>query len=182
MQMIPQHHFELLALYNLTMNAKLYDVAACLTPDELMMDRGAFFRSIFGTLNHLVVADTIWLQRFATLPAPRMSIAPVLELTPPAALDQQLFDSLAAMRMRREMLDQTICSWCVTLAHEDLTSILSYRTMRGIPAQRQLGSVLLHFFNHQTHHRGQATTLLHQAGKDVGMTDLIAFMPEAVAP
>lgn len=64
-----QPHFALMAFYNQWMNAKVYDAASKLTAAELNEERGAFFGSIFGTLNHIVVADTIWLKRFATHPS-----------------------------------------------------------------------------------------------------------------
>lgn len=174
-------HIALLARYNEWMNNKLYEAAAALPPEELAADRKAFFGSLQATLNHIAVADTIWLQRIASHPRFAAALADVAALPAPAALDQLLFDSLAALRARRVFLDQAILSWVAGLADADLDAVISYRRMNGESNNRQLGLLLIHFFNHQTHHRGQATTLLSQAGVDVGVTDLLMLIPEAAA-
>ena len=174
-------HITLLARYNEWMNNKLYEAAATLPPGELEADRGAFFGSLFATLNHIAVGDTVWLKRFAGHPRFAAALAPVAALPAPAALDQLLFDSLAALRERRIFLDRMVLSWTAALAEDDLDAVISYRRFNGEPNNRQLGLLLLHFFNHQTHHRGQATTLLSQAGVDVGVTDLLMLIPEAEA-
>jgi len=167
----------LMASYNEWMNAKLYESAGKLSPRELCADRGAFFGSIIGTLNHLVVGDTIWLQRFARHPAAHASLAPVRALVAPAALNQVLFEQFAPLRAHRRMLDSVIMRWAAELTEADLQHVLHYVNSRGIASQKRFASLVTHFFNHQTHHRGQATTLLFQAGQDVGVTDLLALIP-----
>lgn len=174
-------HFTLLAHYNEWMNHKLYEAAATLPPGELAADRGAFFGSLLATLNHIAVADTIWLKRFASHPRFATALAPVTALPTPAALDQPLCDTLAGLRARRAWLDQAIKDWVATLDEAGLDAVISYRRFNGESNNRPLGLLLLHFFNHQTHHRGQATTLLSQAGVDVGATDLLVLVPEAEA-
>ena len=171
-------HVRLLAAYNAWMNAKIYDAAAKLPVQELAIDRGAFFKSIIGTLNHLVVADTIWLKRFAMHPARHAALEPLRKSAMPASLDQILFTDLPALRAHRETLDATIRQWVAELTDADLQHVLHYANMKGVPAQKRLGALLVHFFNHQTHHRGQAGTLLFQAGVDVGITDLLALIPD----
>lgn len=168
----------LMAAYNAWMNQNLYRAAAKLSPEELIIDRGAFFGSLVGTLNHMVVADRIWLQRFASHPAQHSALDPIRSLPTPTALDQILFTELAALVEHRTMLDDIISKWVASLTETDLDHILSYSSTKGIAHQKRLSSLLLHFFNHQTHHRGQATTLLTQAGQDVGVTDLLALIPE----
>lgn len=175
--MSSQASFALLAEYNEWMNAKVYEAAARLSPQELAAGRGAFFGSLLGTLNHLVVADTTWLKRFAQHPAQHPELDAVRTLPAPTALNQQLFAELPALWERRRLLDATIRRWIAVLSEEDLAHVLDYRNMQGQPFRRQLSLLLLHFFNHQTHHRGQASTLLTQAGQDVGVTDLIAMLP-----
>jgi uncharacterized damage-inducible protein DinB len=172
-------HITLLARYNEWMNNKLYEASAALPAGELAADRKAFFGSLLATLNHIVVADTIWLKRFAAHPRCAAALGPVAALPAPATLDQMLFDSLAALRERRAFLDRQILAWCSSLVDDDLEAVISYRRFNGEANNRQLGMLLLHFFNHQTHHRGQATTLLSQAGVDVGVTDLLTLVPEA---
>lgn len=170
-------HIVLMASYNEWMNAKLYEAAGRLSPQDLAADRKAFFRSILGTLNHIVVADTAWLKRFATHPAGFRSLDPVRQLPLPVSLDQILFEDFGALLAHRKMLDEVIKRWAGELAEADLEHVLHYANMKGIAAQKRLVSLVMHFFNHQTHHRGQATALLHQAGQDVGVTDLLALIP-----
>ncbi|MEO6292564.1 MAG: DinB family protein [Burkholderiaceae bacterium] len=176
-------HFCLLARYNTWMNAKLYDAAAMLPPAALALDRGAFFGSIMGTLNHLVVADTIWLKRFAHHPAQdpvqHAALDPVRQLPSPAGLDAVLFTDLALLRQRRTLLDGAISAWTAVLTAEDLAHNLDYANTKGVLNRKNVAALLLHFFNHQTHHRGQVTTLLTQAGVDVGVTDLVTLIPNA---
>lgn len=171
-------HFELLASYNQWMNAKVYEAAGHLSASEVSRNRGAFFGSILGTLNHITVGDTLWLKRFAIHPASQSTLRQVAELPDPASLDQILFGSLDALAEHRAWLDEQIIGWMAGLTEHDLNGILTYRNTKGVAASKRYSSLILHFFNHQTHHRGQVSTLLSQAGVDVGMTDLIALIPE----
>lgn len=172
--------FQLLASYNQWMNQKLYEAAGTLSAEAIAEDRGAFFGSILGTLNHLVVADRLWLKRFAAQPAIGASLQTVAALPDPVGLDQTLFDSLPALSEHRRWLDEQILRWVASLSETDLEQTVHYHNTQGIAHQKRLSSLLLHFFNHQTHHRGQTTTLLSQAGVEVGVTDLLALIPEAV--
>lgn len=172
-------HFELLANYNQWMNAKVYEAAGRLSVDDLAADRGAFFGSILGTLNHLVVADTIWLKRFAAHPTSRPSLQQVVDLPNPQGLDQILFDDFAALSEHRAWLDERIIHWIDELTDGDFIQTLHYKNTKGVPFSKPFSNVLSHFFNHQTHHRGQVTTLLSQAGEDVGATDLLLLIPDA---
>jgi len=171
-------HVALMAAYNEWMNAKLYEAAAKLPPAELAAGRKAFFGSILGTLNHLVVGDTIWLKRFAAHPARHAALEPVRALEQPKALDQVLFTDFGELSARRRMLDGVILRWAAELSDADLEQGLRYASMKGAVSHKRLFDLLMHFFNHQTHHRGQATTLLSQAGVDVGVTDLLVLIPD----
>ena len=170
-------HICLMAQYNEWMNAKLYSSAMSLSADELSVDRGAFFGSILGTLNHLVVGDTIWLRRFAMHPAAYAALAPIRELPTPTRLDHQLFADIHSLEKHRRWLDQLIINWAPTLKEGELDHVLRYTNSLGVAGARNFYSLVMHFFNHQTHHRGQGTTLLSQAGVDAGVTDLLALIP-----
>jgi uncharacterized damage-inducible protein DinB len=144
------------------MNEKLYGACATLSDEDRKRDRGAFFRSIHGTLNHLLLADLVWMGRFDgnTFTA--------------KSLDQELYASFDELRSRRVALDERIRRWTQALSDAELDSKLAFTSIVD-KKQRSvtLWKVVLHFFNHQTHHRGQLTTLLHQAGVDYGVTDLL---------
>jgi len=169
-------HIALMANYNQWMNRKLYDAASTLSDAELLMDRQAFFGSILGTLNHVALGDTVWLKRFARHPAGYTALAPLEAIAAPVDLRQLAFADIHELATHRAWLDQLIIDWAHTVREPDLDQRLHYSNMRGVTADKPFFSLLVHFFNHQTHHRGQATTLLSQAGLDVGTTDLLALI------
>ena len=165
-----------MAHYNRWMNERMFDAAARLDDAALAADRGAFFGSILGTLNHIAVADTIWLRRFAQQPA--SAALPALGGFPvPSSLRETLAPDLAGLRRCRTRLDELIVQWACGLTSEQLSSELRYANTAGVVSTRSFGALVQHFFNHQTHHRGQVSTLLFQAGIDVGVTDLLALVP-----
>ena len=157
-----------MAAYNRWINERLYDVCATLAGDERKADRSAFFKSIHGTLNHLLLGDKIWMGRFTNQPFAARS------------LDQELYAEFAELRFERARMDDAIVAWAATLTDEALQGKLVYTSIVN-PEQRSydLSTCVEHFFNHQTHHRGQLTTLLSQLGLAYGATDLIA-MPETL--
>lgn len=171
--------FALLAQYNASMNDKLYASAARLSPEQLHEDRGAFFGSLIGTMNHIVVGDTLWLQRFARHPAPFPALQPVLAMPAPSSLTETVSADLAQLAAHRRRLDAIITDWIGELDEGALEHVLHYANTRGIASEKRFGSLVLHFFNHQTHHRGQCSTLLSQAGVDLGVTDLLALIPNS---
>ncbi|AVE04010.1 damage-inducible protein DinB [Pseudomonas palleroniana] len=169
-------HVALMASYNQWMNQKVYAAAGQLPDAALSADRQAFFGSILGTLNHLALGDTVWLKRFAQHPAGFAALAPLSSIATPTDLKQLAFADIRELSVRRAWLDQLIIDWVNTLREPDLDHRLQYSNMRGVGASKPFFGLLVHFFNHQTHHRGQATTLLSQAGVDVGVTDLLALI------
>lgn len=161
-------HMQQLAIYNRWMNQSLYAHCATLDDATRKADRGAFFNSIHGTLNHLLLADHIWYGRFTGQPFAARS------------LDQQLHEDFDALRHAREEMDERLIAFVGTLTQEALLGDFRFDSMTR-PGTRQcaLWLALAHLFNHQTHHRGQLTTLLSQCGIDPGLTDFIA-MPGVV--
>lgn len=170
-------HIRLMASYNAWMNGKMLEAAGTLPEAELIADKKVFFGSILGTLNHLLVADTIWLRRFAAHPVRYPELEPLFGLPMPEALNQMMCLDLASLRERRNQLDNIIVNWAEAISEEDLDHVLHYANTKGVLADKKFFSLIMHFFNHQTHHRGQVSTLLHQAGVDVGVTDLVALIP-----
>ncbi len=172
---------QLLATYNRWMNEKVYAAAAQLSRADIDLDRGAFFGSILGTLNHIVVGDTLWLRRFAQHPRGYAQLGAVLDLPVPSGLDAIVCNELRDLAARRVELDRLILAWVPDIVDEDLDKPLRYANSKGQRQSRNFHGLLTHFFNHQTHHRGQVTTLLTQAGAEVGVTDLVALVPEQLA-
>jgi uncharacterized damage-inducible protein DinB len=170
-------HLCLMAEYNQWMNTKLYQAAATLSAAELAENRGAFFGSIIGTLNHIAVADTIWLKRFVQVLQTHHELNVIRELHQLQTLDEILFSTLESLYQHRKILDSVLSELAKSLTEVELNQVLSYTNMKGISSSKNLFSLLMHVFNHQTHHRGQITTLLSQSGVDVGVTDLVAIIP-----
>ncbi|MEX0964193.1 MAG: DinB family protein [Pseudohongiellaceae bacterium] len=170
--------FQLFSQYNRWMNEKLFQASAKLSADELTQNKGAFFGSILGTLNHLMVADIIWLQRFTLGQHKFESLANIAAMATPSSLDALLFHDLESLRVARQKLDADLVSFCTEVSTEQLAQKLNYKNFKGDSYSDELGLLLQHLFNHQTHHRGQITTLLSQAGIDVGPTDLLVCIRE----
>ena len=170
-------HICLMATYNEWMNEKVYQAARKLPDEELAADRKAFFGSILGTLNHVAAGDVIWLRRFAKHPLCQLALEPIRQLPTPKNLDHLLFENIRELSEYRVWLDRIVVGWAGSLTEADLDYTLHYTSMKGVPADKNLHGLVMHFFNHQTHHRGQVTTLLSQAGVDVGDTDLVALIP-----
>lgn len=154
--------FKTFAQYNRWMNERLYAVCAEIPDAERKRDRGAFFESMHGTLNHLLLADKLWLGRFLGEP---FSVD---------SLDQELYGDFDAMRAERERTDAVIIDYVNNLDEAAIDAEFRFTTMVN-PAEHAyvLRHVLQQFFNHQTHHRGQLTTLISQAGYEPGVTDLM---------
>jgi len=170
--------FNLFATYNAEMNLRNFHAAQQLSNQELVKDRGAFFGSIIGTLNHLIVADTLWLQRIAHHPAQFASLREMLDIPTPTTLNLMTYTELSSWFERRTTLDQIIHRLALEIKEQHLEQVLHYKRMDGTPGSKRLRDILVQFFNHQTHHRGQISTLLFQAGVDVGVTDILSFVPD----
>ena len=165
-----------MAEYNSWMNLRLFDATANLSEAQIFEDRGAFFGSIFETLNHIATADLIWMHRFAQLEGLSNSENLMIGFLSPTTLRQRLAQSLPELRGLRTRLDRKIVELAGLVTEQQLSAILGYSNTSGQKQAKNFGLLLQHFFNHQTHHRGQATTLLFQAGVDIGVTDLNALI------
>jgi uncharacterized damage-inducible protein DinB len=159
-------HVRALARYNRWMNEKLYALAAELSDAERKRDRGAFFKSIHGTLNHLMVGDRVWLSRFT-------GDAKLMDGI--TGLDAELYSDFEELARERKKIDDRIDAFVAALTDEKLAATFSYMR-QGVTHTSPLWWCVVHMFNHQTHHRGQATTLFMQAGRDPGVTDLVAML------
>jgi uncharacterized damage-inducible protein DinB len=164
--------YKMFAGYNAWANERLYNAAERLSTDEYRADRGAFFKSIHGTLNHILVADRIWMKRFTgqgeTL----------------TKLDAILYDDLASLRAARDREDARISAYAGQLTEDELAANFSYQTIVNPKTVTQpLAPALDHFFNHQTHHRGQAHAVLTGLrGRDFAPSlDLMHFQRETGA-
>ena len=156
-----------MARYNAWQNRQMKAALEALPEAELRRDRGAFFGSIFATVNHLLWADAMWMSRFADWPKPEVGIEGSTALVP----------TLAVWGAERFRADGRILIWAERLGALDLTGDLRWHSGATGRAQvRPLGQCLAHMFNHQTHHRGQVHAMATAAGGAGWVSDL-AFMP-----
>ncbi len=156
-------HFQTFAAYNAWANTRLYDVCAQLPDDEYKKVRPAFFKSLHGTLNHILVGDRIWLARLRG------------EEHEPPPLDTELYEDLASLRAARIEQDAAIAAFVDGLNEGQFASLTVYRNMSGGEFRDRIGEILAHVFNHQTHHRGQIHDQLSQTSVEPPPLDLIYF-------
>jgi uncharacterized damage-inducible protein DinB len=173
-----KNNFELLAKYNSWMNEQLFEMTSKLSGEELTADSGAFFKSILGTLNHILVGDIIWLKRFSTHHQSFSSLSYIADLPTPLSLSQVIYSDLNQLRDVRSKMDGVLVQFSIELTEQSLTESLSYTNTAGLSSTKNFGSLIQHLFNHQTHHRGQVTVLLSQLGFNVESTDFLIEIPD----
>lgn len=152
------------AAYNSWANRRLFDAAAKLNHDEFNKDCNVAFKSMHGTLNHLLLADSVWMGRFQQQD---FSID---------GLDMILHDDLGALTSARLLMDRRIVDYVATLTEADLEGAFTYTPVTiPDPVTLKLANSLAHLFNHQTHHRGQAHAILTRLKGEAPPLDLIYF-------
>ena len=153
--------------YNAWANERLYGAVARLPDSDFRADRGAFFKSLHGTLNHILVGDKVWMRRFTG------------EGDLPSRLDATLHENLPDLWAARQSEDARIRNYVAPLDEAAMAGRIRYRTITN-PAsvEQELGPALDHFFNHQTHHRGQAHAILTGLGHEAPSLDLMLLHRE----
>jgi uncharacterized damage-inducible protein DinB len=174
-------NYRLLAKYNCWINERLYAACEKLSDEERKRNCGAFFGSIHRTLNHIVVTDQVWLRRFAksgtenSMPFAALQES-LFEIPEAYRLDMVPHEGWAELKAKRLQLDAAISRWTADMPGAYPSSTMRYSNSKGLERSHPAWQAITHLFNHQTHHRSQAITLLTQAGVDVGVTDMLAVM------
>lgn len=150
----------MLAKYNQRANKRLYKSCAKLSDDERKKDRDAFFRSIHGTLNHIMIGDRIWLSRFQG------------ETVPSTGLDEILYEDFDELWDERQAMDQRLSDFAENLAPEFLDEEISYINNEGHRYDDPVRLLLPHLFNHQTHYRGQVHDMICQTDVNSPVLDM----------
>lgn len=162
-------NFSMFAHYNRWANERVYEAAGLTNNADYRADRGAFFGSLHGTLNHLVVADRIWMRRFT-------GVGPLH-----TQLDEIIYEDRVSLGVARRDEDERIIFYIETLSETEIAGMFTYRSISNPTNVTQpLAPAIAHFFNHQTHHRGQVHGLLTAiGGHDFAPSlDLILFQRE----
>lgn len=166
--MIDPRYCFLMAQYNAHQNNGIRRVVETMSMDDLTQDRGAYFGSIFETLNHLLWGDQLWLSRFAGTPEPGSDDTKGTDLMP----------TIATWGATRFRTDGQITEWTRNLKSLDLTGDMTwYSSLYDQHFSKSKALCVVHFFNHQTHHRGQIHAMLTGAGHSLPPTDL-PLLPE----
>ena len=164
-------HFRQFAAYNHWANRRLYAAALAMPDERYRRPTGVFFGSLHGTLNHLLLTDRIWLKRLTG------------EGEHPDRLDAILFEDRNALARARMAEDARLIDVVGRYTENDLRGLVAYQNMSGVPYRQELGQILLHLFNHQTHHRGQAHACCSiVTGEEPPSLDLLQFQRGAPAP
>lgn len=172
MILVTPDYCRIMARYNHWQNESLATAAETISDTARREDRGAFWGSMFGTFNHLLWGDCMWLSRFKQVPPPPVDLPDSATLMP---------DWPEFINKRRE-IDQVILDWTAKMTEADTQGELHYHsTAFGGQLTRPVAVGLVHFFNHQTHHRGQIHEMLTAAGAKPDITDLIG-LPELMDP
>ena len=167
--MITAGYARTMAAYNAEMNRRLYAAAGRLDDAERRADRGAFWGSIHGTLNHFLWGDQQWMSRFDNWPKPEVAIKG----------SAGLIDDFAALRAARERADADISRWAAKVDDAWMAEdLVWFSGAAGREMRAAKGFLISHFFNHQTHHRGQVHAMLTTAGQETGDTDLFLLILE----
>jgi len=160
--------FQRLAAYNSWMTDKAYDAADKMSDQERKQDRGAFFKSVHSTLNHILFADRVWMRRFTD------------RSYDVKGMGVDLFEEYAELRAAHMSMCADIETFTGQLTDDWLGEDMNWtRSTDGVSRVRPRWLLVMHMFNHQTHHRGQLSTLFTQSGIDIGITDL-PYMPDLV--
>ena len=162
--MITPAYVRAMAVYNRWQNENLYGAADGLSDEVRKEQRGAFFGSIHGTLNHLLWGDQNWMSRFAGTPKPKVAGIPN---------SPGMYESWADLKRERAAFDEVIISWTDKLDPAWLEGDLTwYSGAAKRDVTKPKGLLVVHMFNHQTHHRGQVHCMLTQCGARPGDTDM----------
>jgi len=167
--MIRAEYARTMAAYNKWQNDSLYGAADTMDDGARKLDRGAFFGSIHGTLNHILWGDRMWMSRFAGSATPTQ---------PSFAGSVEECGEWSDLKSAREQMDQAINDWATGLDDERLAGDLSWFSgALQADVSKPMWMLVSHFFNHQTHHRGQVHAMLTSAGAKPDDTDLF-MMPD----
>ncbi len=160
-------HFPMMARFNRWVNARLYDSVAKLGDAQYRKDVGLFFGSVHATLNHLLLVDILWTRRLRGEPNGFKSLTDIIE------------DDFASLRRARAEEDERFVAQVDAMTPSDLDRVIVYTRMLGSGQEEvRARHILATLNNHQTHHRGQVSAALTQAGIEPAALDVVYFLEE----
>jgi uncharacterized damage-inducible protein DinB len=169
--MISAQYAQTFARYNRWQNTSLITAADQLTPAQRQQNTGAFFGSFLGTLSHILWGDAAWMNRLT-----QTAFTPT-----PIDESGQLWTDWETYKQARYAMDERIIQWADQVSDDFFKNDLTYINAKGIQMTKPLDLVVMHIFNHQTHHRGQAHCLLTQFGAQTTATDILIYQESTTA-
>ncbi|KJY93777.1 damage-inducible protein DinB [Vibrio neptunius] len=171
-----KQQFILMSEYNQWMNESLLSHLNEGVDLDIYEEKGAFWGSAFKTMSHIFTCDLMWLHRFTNVQSSYDLNESLNEFPHPTSISTHCFETLDELRASRGKLDAVIADWISSISDTEFDSNVVYQNSSGKEFSEPFASVLLHFFNHQTHHRGQVTTLISQSGDNSYCTDLLGLI------
>lgn len=165
---------KLLAHYNSGVNSAMNKIISTLSPEEWDQTIGGYFKSMHGLCSHLFIGDQNWLNRFKNIKAFSYFNNSIFDKV--YNFSEIPFTTIAEYQEKREILDTAFMKLAEEVVNEDLSKILQYKNMRGVEQNRVFGGVILHVFNHQTHHRGMISLYLEMLGRENDFSNLVSYV------
>ena len=155
----------LFAKYNKAVNEKMNGIIKTLSPEEWAKDLGGYFESARGLCSHLYISDFNWLKRFSKLRDFTVFKEALFEREP-YSFKEELFEDMGEYLAKRPMLDEKIIAFANETSDADMNSLLKYTDSHGTPYEKNFGGLVMHCFNHDTHHRGMISLYLEMLGRE----------------
>ncbi len=165
---------KLLAHYNSSVNSAMNKIISTLSSEEWDQTIGGYFKSMHGLCSHLFVGDQNWLNRFKTIKPFSYFNNSIFDKV--YNFSETPFTTITEYQEKRQILDTAFMRLAEEVVNEDLSKILCYKNMRGMEQNRVFGGVILHVFNHQTHHRGMISLYLEMLGRENDFSNLVNYV------
>jgi len=169
-----ERHFKLLANYNRVTNELMNTIIKEITEEEWNREFNGFFKSIHELCSHIYIGDFNWLKRFKNLRAFNALNKSIFEKE--YKFTETIFENIAESVVMRKELDDIIIEYINELEKDDLEKILQFKDSKGSNIERKMEPLILHMFNHQTHHRGMISLYLELLGKENSFSDSLYRM------
>jgi len=165
----------LFAKYNKAVNEKMNGIIKTLSPEEWAKDLGGYFESVRGLCSHLYICDFNWLKRFSKL-RDFAVFREGLFSHEPYSFKEELFEDMGEYLAMRPVLDEKIIDFANEINEDDINSLLKYTDSHGTPYEKNFGALVMHCFNHDTHHRGMISLYLEMLGRENDFASLSAAL------
>jgi uncharacterized damage-inducible protein DinB len=165
---------KLLAHYNRHANTEMGRICAGLSDGEWNQGFGGYYPSIRSLCSHLFIGDLTWLKRFATSRSFRYAAHPLLQR--PLTWGELLFPTFADYHPDRQAADDLLSQFADELSPDDFARRLRYKNWQGVDQDRNVGGLIMHLFNHQTHHRGMISLYLDLLGKPNDFSNILPLV------